>query len=191
MVVVGDMAKTENGRPGEYEFKEFHVKLDAASDIRGEVYLIIATDSGFEATTSYYLDDITVSLDETIQPIAVRGQAVQMLFHVMDRASAGPKDCTFQDVAEDHPHAEAIAWAQQHGCVSGYGDGRFGPEDSIKGIEKTSPWAKDAVVWAMANGFPRPTETISPQSLISVEEIAYSLSHIAFQSGQSIISFFC
>ncbi|MBS6560867.1 MAG: hypothetical protein KH355_11395 [Clostridiales bacterium] len=61
MVIVGDMAKTKNSRPGEYEFKEFHAEFDVTSNIRGEVFLIIGTDSGFEATTSYYLDDISVN----------------------------------------------------------------------------------------------------------------------------------
>lgn len=60
MVVVGDMAKTENNRPGEYEFKELEAEFDVTANENGEVYLVIGTDSGFEATTSYYLDDITV-----------------------------------------------------------------------------------------------------------------------------------
>lgn len=63
MVVVGDMAKTENNRSGEYEFKEFQAEFDVAANSLGEVFLIIGTDSGFEATTSYYLDDISVSWD--------------------------------------------------------------------------------------------------------------------------------
>ena len=114
MTVVGDMAKTENNHPGEYEFKEFRAEFDAAADIRGEVYLIIATDSGFEATTSYYLDDITVSWADAEQSAVTRGQAVQMLFDTADRANADPKNCTFHDVAEDAPYAEAVAWAQQN-----------------------------------------------------------------------------
>ncbi len=64
MVVVGDMTKTENNHPGEYEFKEFQAEFDVATNILGEVYLIIGTDSGFEATTSYYLDDISVTWTE-------------------------------------------------------------------------------------------------------------------------------
>ena len=64
MVVVGDMAKTENNRPGEYEFKEFTAEFDVTANALGEVYLVIGTDSGFEASTSYYLDDISVTWDE-------------------------------------------------------------------------------------------------------------------------------
>lgn len=64
MVVVGDMAKTENNRPGEYEFKAFQAEMTAEANAQGEVWLIIATDSGFEAVTSYYLDDITVQWED-------------------------------------------------------------------------------------------------------------------------------
>ena len=204
MVVVGDMAKTENNRPGEYEYKEFHAEFDAAADIRGEIYLIIATDSGFEATTSYYLDDVTVSWADTEQPAATRGQAAQMLFDTADRANADPRNCTFQDIAKDAPYAEAVAWAQQNGYVNGYGDGRFGPEDSMT-VEQAmvmiyrffgspsadlslldslaysgqiSPWAEEAMAWAMANGFLRSTEEVFPQSAISVKDLTYSLGQI-------------
>ena len=204
MMVVGDMAKTENNRPGEYEFKEFRAEFDAAADIRGEIYLIIATDSGFEATTSYYLDDITVSWADTEQPAVTRGQAAQMLFDTADRANADPGNCTFQDVAEDALYAEAVAWAQQNGYVNGYGDGRFGPEDDmtveqamvmiyrffgspsadlpiLDGLEnrgQVSPWAREAMAWALANDFLRSTEKVFPQSAISMENLTYSLSQI-------------
>ena len=91
MVVVGDMAKTENLRPGEYEFKKFTAEFDTAANILGEVYLVIGTDSGFEATTSYYLDDISITWEEAAQqPVVTRGQAAQMLFNIADRPSADP-----------------------------------------------------------------------------------------------------
>lgn len=61
MTVVGDMSKTENNRPGEYAFKAFTAEFHVTANDKGEVYLIIGTDSGFEATTSYYLDDISVA----------------------------------------------------------------------------------------------------------------------------------
>lgn len=138
MVVVGDMTKAENNRPDEYEFKEFQAEFEVASNTRGEVYLIIATDSGFEATTSYYLDDIVVDWKDTVQPTVTRGQGAQMLFHAADRANADPKDCKFQDVATDHPNAEAITWAQRNGYMGGYGNGRFGPDDSMT-VEQANP----------------------------------------------------
>ena len=37
----------------------------------------------------------------------------------------------FEDVAQDAPYAEAVRWAASEGLMSGYGDGRFGPEDPV------------------------------------------------------------
>lgn len=83
MIVVGDMAKTENNRPGKYEFKEFQAEFDVTANIRGEVFLIIGTDSSFEATTSYYLDDISVSWEDIPQPDVTRAEAAQKLSKVI------------------------------------------------------------------------------------------------------------
>lgn len=98
MIVVGDMAKTENNRPGEYEFKEFQAEFDAAANPRGEVFLIIGTDSGFEAVTAYYLDDISVSWADIPQPAVTRVKAARMLFDAAGRPSADVADDPFKDV---------------------------------------------------------------------------------------------
>ena len=37
----------------------------------------------------------------------------------------------FSDVAEDSWYAQGAAWAVRWGVASGYGDGRFGPDDPI------------------------------------------------------------
>lgn len=205
MVVVGNMAKTESSRPGEYEFKEFTAEFDTAANVLGEVYLVIGTDSAFESTTSYYLDDISVAWEEAAQqPIVTRAQAAQMLFSTADRPSADPAQCPFRDVAADNPNIEAIAWAQQNGYLGGYGDGLFWPEDQmtveqamvmlyrffsspaadqsvLNGYEdggQISAWAKDAVSWAITNEVIRPDGTISLQKPITAEELAVCLGQI-------------
>ncbi len=205
MVVVGDMVKEENNRPGEYEFKEFTAEFDTAANVLGEVYLVIGTDSGFEATTSYYLDDISITWEEAAQqPIVTRGQAAQMLFNTADRPSADPAKCPFQDVAQDNPNIEAITWAQENGYLGGYGNGLFGPENQMtveqamvmiyrffsspaadqsvlnhyEDGSRVSAWAKDAVAWTIANEVFQPDGTISPQEPITVEELATCLGQI-------------
>ena len=206
MGVVGNMAKMGNDRPGEYEFKEFQAEFNATANLLGEVYLIIGTDSGFESTTSYYLDDISITWDEAAaQPIVTRAQAAQMLFDIAERPSADPAHCPFQDVAVDNPNIEAITWAQEHGYSGGYGDGRFGPEDGMT-VEQTmvmiyrffgsskadlsvpdhfqdgsqvSFWAKEAVAWAIAGEVFQPKELIAPQALITAEELTACLGQIA------------
>lgn len=205
MVVVGDMAKTENNRPGEYEFKEFQAEFDVAANILGEIFLIIGTDSGFEATTSYYLDDISVSwVEAAVQPIVTRGQAAQMLFHTADRPSADPATCPFRDVTDDNYYVEAITWAQESGYLVGYGNWIFGPEESmtveqamvmiyrffgspatdisvldgINGSDQISFWAKDAAAWTIANEIFQPGKTVFPHEPITVEELSACLGQI-------------
>jgi hypothetical protein len=83
---------------------------------------------------------------------------------------------TFSDVAAGKYYTDAVAWAAENEIVSGYGDGKFGPEDAItreqmavilmnyakfKGYDVSmstdlskytdegsiSSWAKDAISW--------------------------------------------
>ena len=88
---------------------------------------------------------------------------------------------TFQDVTDDQWYSNAVLWAAEHEIVGGYGNGQFGPTDSITreqfavilynyavytGVdttassdlssftdaEFTSAWAKEAVSWAVSVG---------------------------------------
>ena len=131
MIVVGNLAKKEINRPGEYEFNEIETKVIARIDEAGTAYLVIGTDSGFEGVTSYYLDDISVSWADTSEVSVTRGDAAKMLLdhaHRWDEIVGTP---TFTDVAWEAPYAEAVAWAEQNGYLGGYGNGFFGPEDAM------------------------------------------------------------
>ena len=104
-----------------------------------------------------------------------RAMLAQMLY---DRAgeSAGAGN-TFADVAPDAWYADAVAWAEEKGFVTGYGDGTFGPDDPVTqeqaavilhrfagaawtdgglsafaGADSVSDWAADAVAWAVDVG---------------------------------------
>lgn len=61
MQVLGNMAKPEDSTVDGFEFKQFNASIKAVSDDKGSVYLIIASDSGFEGLTEYYLDNIIIS----------------------------------------------------------------------------------------------------------------------------------
>lgn len=74
-----------------------------------------------------------------------RGMIVTILHRaeqdsVSDRISDGAKTskaadaaaaCVFTDVSQGSYYAEAVTWASENNIVSGYGDGRFRPEDLI------------------------------------------------------------
>ncbi len=50
---------------------------------------------------------------------------------------ATPAHAAFSDVPSNHPNAEAIAYVQAKGIVSGYGDGSFRPDQKINRAEFT------------------------------------------------------
>ena len=57
-----------------------------------------------------------------------------MIVTMLHRLEGTPKtgnELTFTDVKEGEWYSEAIRWAAANGIVGGYGDGRFGPEDTL------------------------------------------------------------
>lgn len=107
-----------------------------------------------------------------------RAQLVQILFNREGRpvVHALPD---FSDVADEAWYAGAVRWAAGRGIAGGYGDGRFGPNDPITreqlavmlwryagspaaggelpfdDADKVSPFAREAVGWAVESGILR------------------------------------
>ncbi len=108
-----------------------------------------------------------------------RGMIVTILHRLAGSPDAGASD--FEDVADGQYYARAVAWAAANGVVSGYGDGRFGPNDPITREQlavilrgyarmngrdvsagadlsgysdagRISAYARDAMSWACAEG---------------------------------------
>ena len=71
--------------------------------------------------------------DGTFQPEnkVTRAEYLTMLLRLFDIAMPGSSVSKYTDVAEDHFASGAIEWASGIGICSGYGDGRFGPEDNV------------------------------------------------------------
>lgn len=121
-------------------------------------------------------DDTTFSPDVT----TTRGMVVTVL-HRMEGSPAASGGTSFADVASGQYYANGVAWASANGIVGGYGNGRFGPQDTItreqlasilcryaqhKGFDvsgrgdlsafqdagKISDYAKEAVAWAVQEG---------------------------------------
>lgn len=60
-----------------------------------------------------------------------RSEFVKMLACLNGADVSGISSCRFSDVGADDMLAPYIEWAAENGIVKGYGDGRFGPADSI------------------------------------------------------------
>lgn len=58
-----------------------------------------------------------------------RGMMMQILFNINGKPSSNGN--IFDDITNNAWYADAVSWAAQSNIVSGYGDGRFGPNDSI------------------------------------------------------------
>ena len=69
--------------------------------------------------------ETTFGPDET----TTRGMIVTILYRMEGEPETEAAD--FTDVNADAYYADAVAWANANGIVTGYGDGLFGPEDTI------------------------------------------------------------
>lgn len=125
----------------------------------------------------YYHDWDAASFHPNVP--TTRAELVYALWVAAGRAEAASE--TFSDVPASEWYAEAVAWAARNRIVNGYGDGRFGPENSVtreqvaaimyryavyKGDsvsarndlsgytdrEKISDWALEEMRWANAEG---------------------------------------
>lgn len=59
-----------------------------------------------------------------------RGMIVTILYRLEGKPKM-EEETTFEDVAEGQWYTDAIAWGEQHDIILGYGDGTFGPNDTI------------------------------------------------------------
>lgn len=69
--------------------------------------------------------------DNTFSPKAntTRGMVVTVLYRLENQPSTSA--ASFTDVASGAYYANAVAWANANGIVSGYGSGKFGPDDKV------------------------------------------------------------
>ena len=106
-----------------------------------------------------------------------RGMLAVVLHNLENNPAHDICDDTFQDVAADSWYEDAIHWAADSGIVSGYGNGCYGPNDSItreqlavmlwryagspdsdhslehfKDVHLIASYAETALAWANENG---------------------------------------
>jgi hypothetical protein len=126
-----------------------------------------------------------------------RAMLVTILWRMEDTSAAiGGK--VFSDVMPGQWYSDAVAWASANSIISGYGDGRFGPDDYITreqlaailfnfahykkmdtsvsdystaaytDMDTVSDWARDAMKWANAKGL------ISGRSATTLAPLGYA-----------------
>ena len=136
---------------------------------------------------------------ERFAPDATLSRA--MLVTILYRCAGEPDatDSSYTDVAVGSWYEAAVGWAAEEGIVSGYGDGRFGPDDAVtreqlalilmhyagergkaadlsafEDADIISPWALEALQWANSRGLVtgRTETSIAPQGALTRAEAA-------------------
>ena len=143
-----------------------------------------------------------------------RAMMVQILYNLEDRPAAA-ESAAFTDVAADAWYAGAVNWAAGEGIVSGYGNGKFGPDDLITreqmanmlyyyaqwaGLEpsagadalqgfqdagQVSSWASDAVSWAVSSGLISGTGNQTLAPTATATRAEVAQIMMAFRKGQA------
>ncbi|SHI37698.1 S-layer homology domain-containing protein [Thermoclostridium caenicola] len=108
-----------------------------------------------------------------------RGMLVTILYKLS--GSEENTNSTFMDVAPGAYYAKAVAWAQRNGLVAGYGNGMFGPEDSITREQLAT------ILWKYA-GLPEADITALAVFKDAGEISAYAVNALAWAYESGIIT---
>lgn len=93
----------------------------------------VSTNDWFASAVDYVTGKgmMNGTADNTFSPKAntTRGMVVTVLYRLENQPSTSA--ASFTDVASGAYYANAVAWANANGIVSGYGSGKFGPNDKV------------------------------------------------------------
>lgn len=70
-------------------------------------------------------------LEKADEALPLTRSALAVMLHAAQGSPVVNYAMDFSDVAQDAPYAEAIRWAASEGIMSGYGDGKVGPDDPV------------------------------------------------------------
>ncbi len=108
-----------------------YVKADETPSKTG--YSDVSANDWFASAVDYVTDKgmMNGTSATTFGPKAntTRGMVVTVLYRLENEPSTAA--ASFTDVASGAYYANAVAWANANGVVSGYGNGKFGPNDKV------------------------------------------------------------
>ncbi len=64
-----------------------------------------------------------------------RAEMAKVLCTMLNTGELAQRETTFNDVPASHWASGYVSYAQQLGCIAGYGDGNFGPEDPVTYVQ--------------------------------------------------------
>ena len=103
------------------------------AEYAGQGFTDVPADSWYADAVQYVTENgLMNGTEETAfgpDETTTRGMIVAILYRMEGEPEAEASD--FTDVNADAYYADAVAWANANGIVTGYGDGLFGPDDTI------------------------------------------------------------
>ena len=186
----GNTVKLTNKGNGKYTFtmpgSQITVNASFAKDSSSPVDSFLDVNTG-----AWYYDAVKYAVESglmsgtgtyTFEPNTTlsRGMIAQMLYALEGKPSISSAN-NFTDVSSSDWYDKAASWAQSKGIITGYEDGRFGPNDPLTREQlalilynyaksegygtsakadlskfadgtSTSPWAQQAMSWAVGEG---------------------------------------
>lgn len=118
---------------GDVEIAARFVSDGSAPVLSGGTFSDVASTDWFAAAVAYVAENgMMAGNNGSFSPNGsmTRGMIAQVLYN-MEKASGASAASAFSDVQAGDWFADAVAWAVTQGYMSGYGNGRFGPEDAI------------------------------------------------------------
>ncbi|MCC8160345.1 MAG: S-layer homology domain-containing protein [Oscillospiraceae bacterium] len=105
---------------------EHNCPSEKFTDVDISLWYHESIDYALDNNLMYGTSDTTFEPDTT----TTRGMIVTILHRLEDESEA-EGDSIFTDVAAGEWYTEAVTWAAENNIVAGYGDGTFGPNDTI------------------------------------------------------------
>lgn len=173
--------------------KEFH-------DVKKEDWFCDAVDHVVEKG---YMSGVS---DNDFNPSGNMTRAMlAKVLHNMKKNPEAVSDKEFSDVKSGEWYTDAILWAAESGIVTGYGNGNYGTHDNITreqlavmlwrfsesptstfeisfaDADKISPWAVDAMRWAVEKGIlnGKSESILSPETFATRAEVAQMLKNFS------------
>lgn len=140
-----------------------------------------------------------------------RGMLAMVLYRLEGEPAASAASGRFTDVAKDSYYDKAIGWAVENGILSGYGDGRMGPDDPVtreqlatmlwryskspaasaslakfSDAAQVSDYAATAMSWAVQNGIVngRGNGILAPNGQATRAEVAQMMMNFLQYTGK-------
>ena len=92
---------------------------------------MIKTTISFQVEVPEKFSILTEAVGEFAPNVTTSRAMIVSILHRLEGEPAASGKASFDDVVAGSWYADAVAWAEEHNIVEGYGNGKFGPNDLI------------------------------------------------------------